>query len=362
MLPPHLPKPACNIAAHQRWLEIRIIILASFFGLIAGITGATISIAWIWPGYGGGNTWIVSQNRSSSAAALDENISREGADRVFGVYRGASKQNNTEFLAADDKLGDAVAIGSDGWLALAASDKIASENLSRVRAIGSDGEVYGAVKTLYDPYAKILYVKINPSNQNLDNLSVTQFRVASFEESVSPSDDIYIFENNEWRAAVVGEKKHITGDRLDSAPSYNYSLINTAAANTVAMNSRGRVVGFVDADGRLLPSIFVSRVMPTVLSAQKISYPSLGVAGRLSDYEPAIASNTAFSGLMVTNVWNKKSKLQRGDVIMKINGQIVHDESLWYNISGETASLTVWRSGKTLEIIAPIARADALSF
>jgi hypothetical protein len=363
MLPPHLPKPSCNIATHQKWLGIKIVIFGSLFGLIAGLTGAFIVIGWIWPGYGGGDTWVVSQNRNqNSSAKLDEVISRDSSDRVFTIYKTVSKLNELEYLAAENKLGEAVVISSDGWLALAVDGKDASLGLLKARALGSDGTVFAVQKNIFDPYTKILYIKINPVNQKISGAPATQFRVAGFEESIAPFDEIFVRANNEWRQVSVGYKTINAGTRLDSAPGYSYLVSGEFSAGTVAINSRGRVVGLIDPNGRLFPSIFVTRIMPSILGEQKIVYPTFGVSGWLSAEEPAVVASTTVAGFVVDNVWDRKSKLKRGDVIMEINGQIVRDETLWYNISGKQAVLIVWRGKAAIELTVDIfeAKADSL--
>lgn len=362
MIPPHLPKPSCSIAAHQRWLGIRVVIFGSLFGLISGVTGAIIVIGWIWPNYGGGDTWVVSQNHTTaSSASLDETISRDSSDRVFTIYKTISKINDLDYLAAENKLGEAVVISSDGWLVLAVENKNALVNTTKARALGSDGTIYAVQKTIFDPYAKILYIKIDPINQKVGASPATQFRVALFEESIAPYDQIFIRDNNEWRQKLIGQKQSDTAVHLDGAPGYAYSVDGKFSVGTVAINSRGRVVGLIDSSGRLSPSIFVTRVMSSVLGQQKISYPTFGVSGWSSGDATAIVSSSAVSGFAVDNVWNKKSKLKKGDVIMEINGQIVRDETLWYNISGKQATLTVWRGGAAMDLTADILTADASS-
>lgn len=334
--------------------------IGSAFGLIAGLTGAIIVIGWIWPGYGGGDTWVVSQNRSTvSSASLDETTSRDSSDRVFTIYKTTSKINELEYLAAENKLGEAVVISSDGWLALAVENKSALTNIVKARALGSDGAVFAVQKTIFDPYAKILYVKINPVNQAAGGTPATQFRVAIFEETIAPYDQIFIRENNEWRQTAVGQKQSDAAAHLDGAPGYSYSVDGRFSAGTVAINSRGRVVGLIDSSGRLSPSIFVTRIMPSILGQQKISYPTFGVSGWSSGDATAIVSSSVVSGFAVDDVWSKKSKLKKGDVIMEINGQIVRDETLWYNISGKQATVTVWRGTASVDLIVDILAADA---
>ena len=77
LYPPHLPPPSCNLETHRRLRRLKILGAATFFGLIAGLTGASMMIAWIWPGYGGGDLWVVTeQTRSPLYRAQLEEIAQ----------------------------------------------------------------------------------------------------------------------------------------------------------------------------------------------------------------------------------------------------------------------------------------------
>jgi len=119
-LPPHLPPPVCNIADHKKWLRLKLILASAAFGLLAGLSGASILLGWIWPGYGGTDVWTVTeQNRSAlSKVQLEEKIAKEIQERIFSVYARATAFNSDSYLKKSDKLGEGVAISSDGWLAM----------------------------------------------------------------------------------------------------------------------------------------------------------------------------------------------------------------------------------------------------
>ncbi|MBI5221405.1 MAG: hypothetical protein HY979_01205, partial [Candidatus Magasanikbacteria bacterium] len=118
-VPPHIPAPSSNISTHKRWQNIKVLLLAVIFGLFAGFTGAAIMLGWIWPNLGGGESWIgVSNSTISTHDALADNIRAESEDRLGMVYRDVSSNAGLNFLSADKKIGEAVFISSDGWMAL----------------------------------------------------------------------------------------------------------------------------------------------------------------------------------------------------------------------------------------------------
>jgi hypothetical protein len=362
MHPPHLPNPTCSIKNHNRWINISGMLFVAALGLFAGLVGGIITLGWIWPSYGGGDTWVVSQNRAESLnGVLDEVVSKESSEKVFTVYDGAVKLDAIDYLSADDRVGEAVAVSSDGWLALYVAEKSPVFNTSKWRVLSADGAVFEVSQYLWDGQAKIVYIKISPAGTTKDSAAtVTQFRVASFEDTIKTLDEVYVHENGDWRYARVGYTKFLpTGSgRLDSAPSRVYQLNSGFAPGSVIVNRRGRVVGFVTENGQLFPGTYLTRILPSVLGGQKIEYPSFGALGWFSEEQPAVSGANQVAGFVVSGLWNKNTKLRRGDIVKEINGQIVHDESLWYNISGDSATLTIMRSGKVFDIPAVILKAN----
>lgn len=350
MYPPHLPSPLCNIKNHQRWINIKIILSASFLGFIAGISGASIALGWIWPNYGEGDTWIVSRN-VSRGMNLDEIVRKESSDRVLSVYRSHTKLGDLTYLPYKDKIGEAVVISSDGWLAMYTEEDFSLLPVTKMRALSVGGTIYEINRHLFDRRAGVAYFKISAISETGAD-SVSQFKVASFEDMDLSYQDVFVKTEDGWQYAQAGYKKFITSDtdRLDSAISYRYQLNGNFSGGQVVINNRGRVVGFVTEQNEMLPINALTRIMPGVLSRSKIEYPSFGVYGWYSSVQPVIADGVELSGFVVADVWHKNSQLKRGDVITEINGQIVRDETLWYNIGEKAVVLTVVRNGKVIDI------------
>lgn len=359
--PPHLPNQVCDIKRHSRWLGVKNIAIVAVFGLFAGICGGAMAVGWIWPMYGGGDTWVVSQNRSeSSPNVLEAVVNKESSEKIFAIYENTSRAGALSYFSAADKIGEAVAISSDGWLVAHLPGGEPVFGAAKWRALGNDGAVYAAEKLIWDSYAGVAYIKITPPGNEAGRSTVTQFRVAGFEDGLAPLSEVYIHEGADWRFARLGYKKPVSaGARLDSSPGFGYALEGDFTPGSVVITGRGRVAGFVSNEGVLMPSFAVTRVMPSVLNSQTVVYPSFGVTGWLSDEQPAVVEDEKIAGFVVSDIWNSKSKLKKGDVIMEINGQIVIDESLWYNISGQEATLTISRAGKVFDLPVQLFKAGA---
>ena len=358
MHPPHLPNPSCDVKQHERWLRVKLMIIVAIFGLLAGITGASMALGWIWPGYGGGDTWIVSQNRTlASRGNLEAVIYQESAEKIFTVYRDFTKIESLSYLSAENRLGEAAAISSDGWMVMYVAKNISTVGSAKWRVLGEDGVIYSVQKTLFDPYTRLMYFQVAAeAGKDEAKGTVRQFKVSSFLENISSFEEVYVRENNDWRySRTLSGRPRVFGDtRLDAAINHAYSMEGEFAAGTVAINNRGRVVGFVMENNLLLPSVAVTRIMPGVLGREAIEYPSLGAVGWFTADQPAVYNSTTLHGFIVDRVWSKKTKLRRGDVIEEINGQIVDGETLWYNIGDSQASLTIWRAGKIFDLPAEI--------
>jgi hypothetical protein len=335
-----------------------------FLGLFAGLTGGIMALGWIWPNYGGGDTWIVSQTRiDTSRVSLEEIVRKESADKIFAVYSNYSTLEGMNYLADEHKISDAVVVGSDGWLAMRLQQKPPVFYSARWRAISSGGTIYKVEKHLFDPYAKVSYIKISLLENGTEGpgQAMAQFKVANFEDTTGPFDEVFVFEKGEWRYSRVGYTTMIespVSGRLDSAPWRLYGLDGNYSDGSIVINRKGRVVGFVSGANRFAPSSYLSGILSSVLSKEKIEYPSFGVMGWFSVEQPVYDKKGQAQGFAVAGIWNKNSKLRKGDVIIEINGQIVRDEKLWYNIGAEEVKLTVLRSGKIIELTNAVFYAD----
>jgi S1-C subfamily serine protease len=165
-------------------------------------------------------------------------------------------------------------------------------------------------------------------------------------------DDIFVWQNSYWyHGYALYPSLNYKIPHLDSAPLTSYSLNGLFNVGEVAINNQGRVVGFVTEKNLLLPSFYLTRILPKVLSQQTLSYPSLGVDGWFGDEQTIISEKTKVQGFMVTSVWSAPNLLRRGDILLEINGRIVTPDNLWYTISNnDTVNVKILRAGKTVEL------------
>lgn len=360
MHPPHLPNPTCNIKNHERWINIKSLIVVTLFGLAAGITGAAVMLGWIWPNFGGGDTWVVSQNNIDlGRGQLDALVGKESNERVYNVYTDMAHLDTFAYLSEKNKLTEAVAVSSDGWLAMYVPKSEKAMSYKKWRIAGYNGTVYKIDKFLFDERARLAYAKVSLLAMAEKNASLTQFKVTGFGDSLAPFDDIFAHEQDGWRYGRVGYVEYgVFGeDHLDSGPNRAYVLEGDFSVGSAVINNRGRLVGFVMDNKMLLSGSALTRILPEVLSREKIVYPTLGVNGWFGFERGAQADGEAMNGFVVERVLSKKTPLRRGDIVTEINGQVVSDEGLWYNIADQEVKLTVRRAGKILELTGEMTQA-----
>ena len=350
-VPPHLPPPVCNIKEHHNWQRLKLLGLAVFFGLLAGLTGASIMLGWIWPGLGGGDTWVsVQQNRTTLRNQLEEKIRLDLAERILTIYHDGDSgvSGNSGYIFTGKKIGQATIVSSDGWAAMYAGAY--DSGYRNWRALASDGKNYAIGKAIFDNRSGLLFIKISAST---NNPTVNQFKVATFVDDVRDLDEVYILEGNSWRYNWLGYSQYDfqTAAHLDTAPAQVFPLNANFSAGSLAINGAGRVVGLVVSGGRLLPANYLARLLPSILNQGKVVYSTLGVDGWFGEERPLFAGGDRVTGFWVNKVLAKNSALRHGDIIISINGAPVNAASYWAQIgSGGTLRLQVWRGGKTVDV------------
>ena len=353
MHPPHLPPKTSNVEIHRLWQRLKFLLAVVVFSVIAGMSGAAMMLGWIWPRFAEGDTWITSYSSPGlSRVQLEARVREEVSSRIVTVHKGLANLNGTNYL--NKKIGDGIMLSSDGWLALYQPNY--DNNYKNMYVVTADGKVWQPEKALMDKYSGILYVKIKDS----------QFKVVGFNDENSALNDIFIFHNSDWyyTAALYPSLNHQL-PHLDSAPLLSYSLNGSFNVGEVAINSQGRVAGFVNEKNLLIPSFYLTRILPKILNQQALSYPSLGVDGWFSEEQNIISDKATsstisgnevgigekISGFMVSNVWSAPNLLRRGDVVQEINGRIVSADNLWYIISGDqTVNVKILRAGKQIPL------------
>ncbi len=345
-IPPHIPAPSCNISTHKQWQNIRVLLLAVIFGLFAGLTGAAIMLGWIWPSIGVGESWIgTSDNLVSSRDTLSDNVRAESEDRLGTVYREVASSGGLNYLSNDKKIGEAVFISSDGWMAMYYPNF--DGNYKNWKVLLKNGAYMGVQKALHDSYTNLVYLKVAATQAG------AQFKVANFNDQLKSGQDMFIHTSVNWRHSFFNDysAQAFVYPHLDTAPSIVLKLNDSFETGSWVVDSSGKFVGVMAGGNNVLPNNYLTTVLSTVLSNQKIFYRTLGVSGWFSIEQPIVVGSERLNGFAVSKIISAK-ELKVGDVIMSINGQLVSPDNLWYNINNyQSVKLQVWRKGKLIELV-----------
>ena len=345
-VPPHIPAPSCNISTHKRWQNIKILLLAVIFGLFSGFTGAAIMLGWVWPTVEGTNNWVgVSNNVGAAHDALSDNIRVESEERLGMVYRDVSASAGLNYLSNDKKIGEAVFISSDGWMALYYPGF--DGNYKNWKVLLKNGAYMGVQKALHDSYTNIVYLKVTSPHAG------AQFKVANFNDQLKSGQDLFVHTSVNWRHTFFNDysAQAFVYPHLDTAPSVVLKIDESFEVGNWVVDSSGKFVGVVTKGNNVLPNLYLTSMLPTVLSGQKITYRTLGVSGWFSLEQPIVVGNERLNGFAVAKVLNAK-ELKVGDIITSVNGQLVSPDNLWYNINNnQSVKLQVWRKGKLIEVV-----------
>ncbi len=343
MIPPHLPPPTCNIEQHHKWQRLKIILIASFFGILAGVAGASVFIGWLWPSVAGGDTWVVA--RHVGGYTRDQLVTvaeSKTQDKIYTLYRKQSMVGAATYFDVRDKIGEGILAISDGWLIAYLPTYDGSYKDWTV--VSPQKEASSVERVLVDERSGFVYIKITPRNSN----STPVLSAATFNTAIEVQDVVFARSNFGWAAVTVeGVVENPTvGSHLDGLPVREYALSTALPAGSVVIDEQGSVVGFVDERGFLKPVAAVSGALSGIEEKTKILYPSFGVEGWFANEQPVIVNNKVVAGFVVTKVVGK-APFKKGDVLVAVNGRPADYDHVFEALTKQTVSVTVLRGSQT---------------
>jgi len=173
--------------------------------------------------------------------------------------------------------------------------------------------------------------------------------------------------------SAVRASKSEGGDSVFSIPGVlqTDAAINPGNSGGPLFNSRGQVIGvntfILDPSGRganigigyAVPINLVKRVAPSLIANGSYTHPFFGAGLSAVNSLAARQKNLATKGVLITEVYEgpaANAGLQKGDIIIGVNGQAVLDPGdvisfLEFNTSpGDTITLTVVRGNATSDV------------
>ncbi len=338
-LPPHLPKPMSNLKNHQLSERLKLLFVVSVVSLLAGLSGASIMFGWLLPEGYGNNIFISSKNKSTENSTIDESARKELTDKIYFIYSQATKINGLQYLDNNNFLGEAIAISSDGWLVVYVGQNLSTNNIV---AVNHKNNLEKISQKVYDQYTGLLFIKIDSANQ---------LKLVNFQNNIIEDEPLFVYRDKKWQSNYIDKK--VSADpsgHLDIEPAWHYVLKNNQQKNLVAFDQRGNALGFLTSANTLLNIKYLNRIMPQFLSNKSISYNSLGIEGFYAGEKPIVTDKPITEAFAVSRLSNTaQTKLKAGDIIIEIDGVVVSEDNLWYNINNKkSVNIVLLRNGKKL--------------
>lgn len=353
MFPPHLPPPFSSIAKHKQWERLKLILVSSLFGVIAGLSGAAMLVGWVWPAAINNDDYFFN---SSAFSAPREQIHLRAqnkiSDKIFTVYQKSTTLAKVSYFSESDRVGEGVMSVTSGWLVLY-RPKFDGKIIGWL-AVAENGSIYSVVKTLFDKRTGLVYLKIEPRVVK-PGVTNEQFKVATFSDGLKQYDELFVFQDGRWHSTMTtGQISATEVSHLDTAAPHIYNLVDSFSDGSVVIDASGNMVGFVVDSSAAMSLVNESYFLNGISEKSQILYPSLGVEGWYGDEKLIIINEEKISGFIVSRVAGNKQYFQKGDIILEINGRPMNRENLWSNISGDHVRISLLRNGNMIEYQVPI--------
>ncbi len=349
MFPPHLPPPSSNLKSHQQFERLKIIFVATIFGLLSGVSGAAVLLGWIWPLTAGGDNFFLS--RFSSVVPREQIQSRAQlkiADEIFTIYQKVTTLGKARYFSESDRIADAVMGVTSGWVILDAPNY--GGFTKDWVAVAANGSLYNVKRALYDKRTGILFLNI--SRPGVADL---QFRVVNFHTNIKQHDEVFVYEDGQWHSTLVlGPSRGFSEGHLDSAALPTYNLADRFRSGSVVIDAEGNMVGFVNDHSAVFTLQNEDYFLNGLENKKQLSYRSLGVEGWYTDEKLLVINEEKLIGFIVNKVLANRQYFQKGDVILSVNGRDADRINVWNSVLGDKVRVTVWRAGKTIESVVDV--------
>lgn len=241
--------------------------------------------------------------------------------------------------------------------------------------ITKDGQKYEVKKIYRDPVLDLAFVQIDASGLKAVELGDSS-KLKVGQTVIAIGNALGQFTNSVTTGVVSGlGRKVVAGDPFSGAAESLDNLIQTDAAINPGnsggplLNSKGQVVGVNVATtegaqniGFAIPMNTVKPIMEEFIQKGSVSRPFLGVHYKFISRDVAILNEVpqgAYVQNMVEGGPAERAGVKSGDIILKINGAAIDNESKLAEVIassqiGGRLELTVYRDGKEILLSATL--------
>lgn len=325
------------------------------------------------------------KNVGTSVVTVAEIAPKSQSQFLFGPFSifGIPNQNTNPGMPAEPQnIGSGFIVSSDGLLIT--NKHVVSDVGSKYQIITNSDKKYDVEKIYRDPLNDIAILQISPSQNPGETLKPvtlgdsSKLVVGQFVIAIGTA--LGEFRNTVTTGVVSGLGRGITAgsefqgyvEKLDNVIQTD-AAINPGNSGGPLLNSAGQVIGVTSAIaqngqniGFALPINLIKDSIKNFNEHGQFNRPYLGVAYKMLSRDVALLNNVpqgAYVQDIVLGSPAQKAGIQKGDIIIKIDGQqigastaelskIVSDKKV-----GDSISLTIWRNGKTIEVKATLSAA-----
>lgn len=252
---------------------------------------------------------------------------------------------------------------------------VVSDTSTKFTVVTKDGQKYETKKIYRDPTLDLALVQIDATGlKPLELGDSSKLKVGQL--AIAIGNALGRFTNTVTTGVVSGlGRRVVAGDPFSGAAESLDNLIQTDAAINPGnsggplLNTAGQVIGVNVATtegaqniGFAIPINAVKPIVDEFLTTGTISRPFLGIRYRFISKDVAILNEVpqgAYIQEVVLDGPAEKGGVKEGDIITKINGQVIDAENKVAEIItqsriGTQLELIIWRDGKELKLTATV--------
>lgn len=289
-----------------------------------------------------------------------------GPFQIFGIPGQGQSQQNSPI-----SIGSGFIISSDGIIAT--NKHVVADTSGSYEIVTSNDKKYKVTKIYRDPLNDIALLKIDPNQNQGQNLTPvnlgdsSHLQVGQFVVAIGTA--LGQFNNTVTTGVISGLGRGITAgdqfqgfvERLDNVIQTD-AAINPGNSGGPLVNSKGQVIGINTAVsqsgqniGFALPINILKSSLDNFNSTGQFNRPYLGVSYKMISKDVALLNDVvegAYVQTVVAGSPAEKAGIQSGDIIIKFNSTKVDTNNELAKLIaqqkvGDNVNITVWRDGST---------------